>query len=62
METKRKNNGVVATGDKVTVTVGSETKTYEVVIYGDPSGDGKISPSDYAMIKDTYLGKISISQ
>ena len=55
-----KNNGVIATGDKVVVTVGNETKEYEVVIYGDVNGDGKISAVDYVRIKNNIMGKASL--
>ncbi len=56
-----KSTGVICTGDKVTITVGDETRDYEVVIYGDVNGDGKISPLDYARVKNTFLGKSSLS-
>lgn len=58
---KEKNSGIVKTGDKVTVTVGSQTKTYEIVVYGDVNGDGKITASDYARVKNTFLKKSSLS-
>ena len=56
-----KNSGVVSTGDKVKITVGSETKTYEIVIYGDVNGDGKISAVDYVRIKNNIMGTSSLS-
>ena len=37
---KAKDTGKICTGDKVTITSGSETKTYEIVLYGDTNGDG----------------------
>lgn len=58
---KPKESGVVATGDKVTVSLNDEVKTYEVVIYGDVNGDGIISASDYAIVKYSILGKTTIS-
>lgn len=58
---KEKISGKVATGDKILVTVGSETKTYEIVIYGDVNGDGIITASDYARVKNTFLKKSSLS-
>jgi len=57
---KEKNSGKVSTGDYVVVTVGSETKTYQVVIYGDINGDGEILASDYRMIKDYIMGSIKL--
>ena len=53
---KEKNDQIMATGDKITVTSGSETKTYNVLIYGDLTGDGKISSSDYVYIKNYIMG------
>lgn len=50
-----KNDGIVATGDKVIITVGEETKVYEIVIYGDVNGDGNLDSIDFAMIKKILL-------
>ncbi len=56
-----KNTGIIATGDVITITIGSETKTYQVVIYGDVTGTGKISAAGYLKIKDTIMGTASLS-
>lgn len=56
-----KSSGKIATGDKVTITVNNETKTYEVVVYGDVNGDGEIKASDYARVKNVFLNKSSLS-
>ncbi len=56
-----KQSGVVATGDKVIITIGSETKEYEIVIYGDVNGDGKIKATDYVLIKNKIMGSITLS-
>lgn len=56
-----KDSGKVSTGDKVTVKVGEETKTYEIVIYGDVNGDGAITASDYARVKNTFLKKSTLN-
>ena len=56
-----KNSGVIATGDKVIVTVGNETKEYEVVIYGDVNGDGNLDSIDFAMIKKSLLNQMTLS-
>lgn len=56
-----KNSGNIATGDKVIVTVGSETKTYEIVLYGDVNGDGKISAVDYVKIKNKIMNTGTLS-
>lgn len=58
---KEKNSGDVVTGDTVTITVGSETKTYEIILYGDVNGDGKIKASDYKLIKDSIMGTVTLS-
>lgn len=51
-----KESGIVSTGDKVIITVGSETKEYELVVYGDVNGDGKIKATDYVLIKNKIMG------
>lgn len=56
-----KNSGVAATGDKVIITIDSETKEYEIVIYGDVNGDGKIKATDYVLIKNKIMGSITLS-
>ena len=56
-----KNSGALATGDIVLVTVGNESKQYEVVIYGDVNGDGKILANDYLKIKNTIMGTANLS-
>ena len=58
---KEKNSGNLATGDKILITVGSDTKSYEVVIYGDVNGDGKIAASDYVKIKNHIMNKSTLS-
>ena len=56
-----KNSGKLATGDKVSVTVGSETKEYEVVIYGDANGDGEINAIDYVRIRKYIMNTANLS-
>lgn len=56
-----KNDGVVATGDKIIITVGEETRTYEIVIYGDVNGDGKIAATDYVKIKNHIMGTSTLT-
>lgn len=58
---KDKNKGVIATGDVVTITSGSETKKYEIIIYGDVNGDGKIASGDYVLIKNHIMGSVTLS-
>lgn len=45
----------LATGDKVSITSNKETKTYEVIIYGDINGDGKINASDLLYMRKHLL-------
>lgn len=54
-------DGVLATGNKVTVTSGEEVKEYYIVIYGDVNGDGSIKASDYVFIKNYIMGSKQIS-
>jgi len=58
---KEKNSGIITTGDSVTITVGEETKTYEIILYGDVNGDGKISSGDYVLIKNSIMGTATLS-
>lgn len=51
------NTGNVGTGNKVAVYVnGQVVKQYEVVIYGDVNGDGKISNIDVVLMQRHILG------
>ena len=47
---KEITSGLVSTGQKITVTNNS-TSTYNIVIYGDTNGDGKVSAIDYSKVK-----------
>lgn len=51
----------LATGDKVTITSNKETKTYQIVIYGDVDGDGSINAKDLLIIRKYLLNEKSIS-
>ena len=51
----------LATGDKVTITSNGETKTYQVVIYGDLNGDSKISPLDLLALRKHLLKEQTLS-
>lgn len=57
----RTKNDKLVTGDKVTIKSGNETKTYQVVIYGDVNGDGQIKASDYVLIKNNIMGNKYLS-
>lgn len=58
---EEKNSGIVSTGDKVNIKVGNETREYEIVIYGDVNGDGKIKATDYVLIRNKIMGSITLS-
>lgn len=47
-------SGVFATGDKVIISDGVDTVTYEVLIYGDVTGDGVIDKLDYLAVLRHY--------
>lgn len=56
------NSGVVGTGNRVAVYDGSNTlkATYDIVVYGDTSGDGVVSVKDLIMINRHILKKGSL--
>ena len=58
---KEITNGTISTGQKISIKVNGIEKKYDVVVYGDTNGDGKIGISDYAKICDTILGKTNMS-
>lgn len=55
------NTQALATGDKITIKSGSESKEYTVVIYGDVNGDGKITSLDYIRIKNVIMKTTTLS-
>ncbi len=58
---KEKTSGTIGTGDKVIINTGSETKTLTIVIYGDTSGDGKISGIDLLNMQKHILGVVKLT-
>ena len=54
-------SGTIVTGDKVIITSGNESKSYNAIIYGDLNGDGKISALDYVSIKNSIMGTKSLN-
>jgi len=46
-----KTIGALGTGDKITITSNNETKTFEIVLYGDVNGDGQITLVDIVAIQ-----------
>lgn len=57
---KSKSSGTIVTGDKVTLSNNGNTKTITIVIYGDTSGDGKISGIDLLNTQKHILGKTKL--
>ena len=56
-----KTSGTIGTGDKVLLSTGDDTKTITIVIYGDSSGDGKISAIDLLNVQKVLLKQSSLS-
>jgi len=52
-----KKEGVVATGDKMIITINNATTEFTLKVKGDVSGDGVVDISDLAMIKAKLLNK-----
>ena len=55
-------SGSVGTGYKVTITVGDESKTFEVVIYGDTNGDGEIDILDLLRVQKHILKASTLNE
>ena len=49
-------SGIFKTGDIITINNSKETKEYQVLIYGDINGDGKIDKLDYLAVLRDYYG------
>jgi len=56
-----KTKGNLATGDVITIVNGSDTLTYNVVIKGDPTGDGNINIQDLLRVQKYILGYADLS-
>ena len=57
---KTVTSGSLGTGYKVTL-VGATTNTYNIVVYGDASGDGKVNSLDLLKIQKYLLGEGKLS-
>lgn len=57
---KAKTKGVIVTGDVMTIKSNNETKTIELIIYGDVNGDGKITISDLLSVQKHILGDVKL--
>lgn len=53
---------IIKTGYSVTIKTKDYEKTLKTVLYGDVSGDGKITAVDYAKIKNYVLGNATLSK
>lgn len=58
---KSKSSGIIASGDQIKIKTNSEEKEYTIIIYGDVSGDGKISSADYIKIKNHIMDVSKLS-
>lgn len=60
---KEKTSGVIATGDSIVVydLEGTQKMRFSIVIYGDASGDGKISIIDLALVQKHLLEVTKLS-
>ena len=56
-----KTSGIIASGDNIKIKTDREEKEYSLIIYGDVSGDGKITSAEYIAIKNhiMYVKKLS---
>lgn len=54
-------SGAIATGQSITITSNGNTNSYQVVIYGDTNGDGKILANDYVFIRNYIMKTGSLS-
>lgn len=57
-----KNEGIVATGDKINIVTDREEKNYTVIIYGDINSDGKIDKLDYLQVLRHYYKYTSLDE
>lgn len=56
-----KTGGTIVTGDKVTISTGTEEKTYIIVLYGDTNGDGSISAIDLLNVQKIIINKSNLA-
>ncbi len=62
-DTTLTDDGLVGTGSKIQILTSENELVceYNIIIYGDVSGDGKITSKDYMMIKNHIMGTSTIS-
>ena len=56
---KEITNGLIATGQKIVINYNG-SQEFNVVVYGDTNGDGKVQIGDYSKIKSYIQGKIKM--
>lgn len=61
VDVKNKTSGNLATGDAVTIKNGNNLAEYNIVIKGDPSGDGGINILDLLKVQKQILGYTKLS-
>ena len=61
-DSKAKNSGIIASGDKITIKTSKEEKSYTIVIYGDINGDGAIDKLDASTILRKYYGYTKLNE
>lgn len=54
--------GILGTGDKVIISNGKISSEYNVVIYGDVNGDGKVTIVDLLRVQKIILNSINLSE
>jgi len=56
---KEITSGLIATGQKINITINGKTTVYTVIIRGDITGDGKINALDYVKLKSALTSGLS---
>ncbi len=57
-----KNNGILGTGDRLTITSNNETKTFEILLFGDINGDGNITNLDLLRVQRHLWNDIELKE
>ena len=58
---KEKTNSILSTGDKVIITSNKETKSFQVIIFGDLDGDGNVNAKDLLLMRKYLLKEKTIT-